>query len=85
MSCSNLVADLMRHLETCSVPAAYRGNYHSSHFYTGYPGSSLPWEFYLDCTPANSPEFIEVCTCLPENNADMYEELSGNAACPLTK
>lgn len=77
--CEQLEVSLKDHLEDCKVGNAIRRIEGELHFYTGYTGG-MTWEYN---TPCKSFHAAEICSCVAENNLQIFEESTGATECHI--
>ena len=77
--CDGDLAALTSALHAADVAYAARNEGGGIHLYTGYEGTTS-WEYNLGMT-CTTEQFGDICTCVPENSADVYERRFGESSC----
>ena len=77
--CDGDLAALTSALHAADVAYAARNEGGGIHLYTGYEGTTS-WEYNLGMT-CTTEQFGDICTCVPENSAAVYERRFGESTC----
>ena len=77
--CDGDLAALTSALHAADVAYAARNEGGGIHLYTGYEGTTS-WEYNLGVT-CTTEQFGDICTCVPENSAAVYERRFGESTC----